>query len=62
MFLVQKADKAANNTSVVCRLGHINNLKLELNGTKAYKDTSNDEKSIVNNHSNTLPYQFSCKC
>ena len=29
----------------------------ELNDTKAYKETSTDEKTVVNSHSNTLPYK-----
>ena len=44
------ADKAANNVVVVCRLHYINTLKQELNGTKAYRETSTDEKSVVNSH------------
>ena len=52
------ADKAANNIVVVCRLHYINTLKQELNGTKAYKETSTDEKTVVNSHSNDLPYKF----
>ena len=41
------ADKAANNVVVVCRLHYINSLKQELNGTKAYEETSIDEKSVA---------------
>ena len=54
------ADKAANNIVVVCRLHYINTLQQELiiNGTKAYKETSTDEKTVVNSHSNELPYKF----
>ena len=52
------ADKAANNVVLVCRLHYIITLKQELNGTKAYKETTNDEKSVVNRHSNELPYNF----
>ena len=33
-------------------------LKQELNGIKAYEETSTDEKSVVNSHSNNLPYKF----
>ena len=44
------ADKAANNVVVVCLLHYINTLKQELNGTKAYEDTSIDEKSVVYSH------------
>ena len=36
----------------------INTLKQELNGTKDYKETSTDEKSVVNSHSNDIPYKF----
>ena len=50
------ADKAANNVVVVCRLHYINTLKL--NGTKDYKETSIDEKSVVYSHSNEIPKQF----
>ena len=56
-FLVP-ADKAANNVVVVCRLHYIHTLKQELNGTKAYEDTSIDEKSVVYSHSNEIPYKF----
>ena len=41
---------------VVSRLHYIYTLKQELNGTKAYKETSTDEKTVVNSHSNDLPY------
>ena len=43
---------------VVCRLHYINTFKQELNGTKAYEETSTDEKTVVNSHSNDLPYKF----
>ena len=52
------ADKAANNVVFVCRLYYINTLKQELNGTKAYEETSIDEKSVVNSHSNEIPKKF----
>ena len=52
------ADKAANNVVVVCRLHYINTLKQELNGTKAYEETSVDEKPVVYNHSNEIPNMF----
>ena len=53
------ADKAANNVVVVvCRLHYINTLKQELNGTKAYEETSIDEKSVVYSHSNEIPNKF----
>ena len=43
---------------VVCRLHYINTLKQELNGTKAYEETSIDEKSVVYSHSNEIPNKF----
>ena len=43
------ADKAANNVVVVRRLHFINTVKQELSGTKAYIQTSAEEKCI-NNH------------
>ena len=49
------ADKAANNMVVVCGLHHINTLKHDFNGTKAYEETSIDEKSVVYSHSNEIP-------
>ena len=52
------ADKAANNVVVVCRLHYINTLKQELNGTKAYEETSIDEKYVVYSHSNEIPTKF----
>ena len=52
------ADKAANNVVVVCRLHYINTLKQELNGKKAYEETSIDEKSVVYSHSNEIPKTF----
>ena len=52
------ADKTANNVLVVCRLHYINTLKQELNGTKAYEETSIDEKSVVYSHSNEIPKTF----
>ena len=52
------ADKAANNVVVVCRLHYINTLKQELNGTKAYEETSKDEKSVVYSHLNEIPKKF----
>ena len=57
-YVLVPADKAANNVVVVCRLHYINTLKQELKGTKAYEETSTDEKSVVNSHSNNLPYKF----
>ena len=52
------ADKAANNVVVVCRSHYINTLNQELNGTKAYEETSIDEKSVVYSHSNEIPNKF----
>ena len=49
-YVLVPADKAANNVVVVCRLHYINTLKQELNGTKAYEETSIDEKSTVYRH------------
>ena len=57
-YVLVPADKTANNIVVVCRLHYINTLKQELNGTKAYKETSTDEKTVVNSHSNDMPYKF----
>ena len=53
-----KADKAANNVVVVCRLHYINTLKQELNGTKAYEETPIYEKSVVYSHSNEILNKF----
>ena len=44
------ADKAANNVVVVRRLHYIDTLKQELSGTKGYEQTSEKEKSVINNH------------
>ena len=57
-YVLVPADKTANNIVGVCRLHYINTLKQELNGTKAYKETSIDEKTVVNSHSNDMPYKF----
>ena len=57
-YVLVQADKAANNVVVVCRLHLINNLKQEFNGTKAYEETSIDEKSVVYSHSNEIPNKF----
>ena len=57
-FVFVPADKAANNIVVVCRLHYINTLKQEFNGTKAYEEASTEEKTVVNSHSNELPYKF----
>ena len=57
-YVLVPADKAANNVVVVCRLHYINTLKQELNGKKAYEETSIDEKSVVYSHSNEIPNKF----
>ena len=58
-YVLVPADKAANNVVVVWRLHYINTLKQELSGTKAYKGTSEEEKSVVNGHCNHLALKFS---
>ena len=57
-YVLVPADKAANNIFVVCRLHYINTLKQELDGTKAYEETSTDEKYVVYSHSNEIPNKF----
>ena len=58
-YVLVPADKAANNIVVVCRLHYIITLKQGLNGAKTYKETS----TVVNSHSNYLPYIFAVyKC
>ena len=57
-YVLVPADKAANNVVVVCRLHYINTLKQELNGTKAYEETSKYEKSVVYSHLNEIPNKF----
>ena len=58
-YVLVPADKAANNVVVVvCQLYYINTLKQELNGTKAYEETSINEKSVVYSHSNEIPKKF----
>ena len=57
-YVLVPADKAANNVVVVCRLNYINTLKQELNGTKAYEETSKDGKSVVYSQSNEIPKKF----
>ena len=49
-YVLVLADKAANNVVVVWRLHYIDTLKLELRGTKAYEQTSEKEKSVIDNH------------
>ena len=57
-YVLVPADKAANNIFVVYRLHYNKTSTQELNGTKAYKETSTDEKTVVNSHPNNLPYKF----
>ena len=57
-YVLVPADKAANNIVVVCRFHYMNTLKQELNVTKAYKDTSIDEKYVVYSYSNEIPNKF----
>ena len=59
LFTLVPADKAANNVVVVWRLHYINTLKQELSGTKAYKEISEEEKSVVNGLWNHLALKFS---
>ena len=40
-------------------LSQCDGLKQELSGTKAYKETSEKEKSVVNGHCNHLALKFS---
>ena len=47
-----------NNIAVICLFYYINTLKQEPNVTKAYKEASTDGKTVVNSHSNDLPYTF----
>ena len=54
-YVLVPADKAENNLVFVCRLHYINTLKQELNGTKAFEETSKDEKSVVYIHKNGIP-------
>ena len=57
-YVLVPAYKAANKIGVVCRLHYIHTLKQVLNGTKAYKETSTAENTVVNSHSNDSPYKF----
>ena len=57
-YVLVPSDKAANNVFVVCRLHFIYTLKQELNDTKAYEETSIDERSILYSHSNEIPNRF----
>ena len=57
-YVLVPADKAANKVVVVCRLHYINTLNQELNGTAAYEETSTDQKSVVDSHTNDLSYKI----
>ena len=57
-YVLVPADKTANNIVVVCQLHYINTQKQELNGTKAYEETSTYEKDVLKSHSKVLPYKF----
>ena len=57
MFWFQQTRPQTTLLSFVCYT-IFSLLKLERNGTKAYEETSTDEKSVVNSHSNDLPYKF----
>ena len=48
-------DKTANNVVVVLRLHYIKTIKQERSGTKAYEQTSAEEKSLINHHIFKMP-------
>ena len=58
-YVLVPADEAANNVVVVWQLHYINILKQELSDIKAYKETSEEEKSVVNGHCNHLALKVS---
>ena len=58
LYVMVPADEAANNIIVVCRLHFLNTLKQKLSCTKACKETSADEKTFINSHSNGIHYKF----
>ena len=49
-YVLVTADKAANDVVVVDGCTTFDTLKQELSGTKAYEQTSEKEKSVINNH------------
>ena len=59
--MLVSADKAANDAVIVCRLHYICTLKQELGGTSAFKETSVEEKFVVNDHCRHLPFKFLLK-
>ena len=50
----QEEDTDKMTSSRCYRLHNINTLKQKLDGTKAYEDTSTDEKTVVNSLSNDI--------
>ena len=48
-----------SQTTLLLFDGYINTLKQELSGTKACKETSEEEKSVVNGHCNHLALRIS---
>ena len=61
-YVLVPADKAASNVVVVWRLHYIDTLKQELSGTEAYEQTSEKEKSFINNHIFHIATRFAVKC
>ena len=57
-YILDLADKAANNVVVVWRLYYINTLIQELGSTKTYERISTDKRSIVNTHSIDITAMF----
>ena len=47
-----------NSVIIFVSAQYLENKWTEFNGAKAYEETSTDEKSVVNSHSNNLPYKF----
>ena len=60
-YVLVPVDTVANNVVVVGRLHYINTLTQELSGIKIYKETSEEEKTLVNGYCNHLALDFS-KC
>ena len=58
-FLILDAIHGGCDPFKIRVLGKMWNLKQELSGTKAYKETSEEEKSVVNGHCNHLALNFS---
>ena len=53
------AGRAADGVVVVWRLRCVDTLRRELGGARAYKETSEEEKSVVNGHCGRLALKFS---